>query len=94
MGHFIKLLSTVAMLLIALNASAQERVKVSGTVTDKYEGGPVIGATVTWGDGKGTTTDIEGNYSITVDAGDTIRFMLFLLLFLQLLLFVQLVSSS
>ena len=48
---------------------------MSGTVTDKYEGGPVIGTTVTWGDGKGTTTDLEGNYSITVDAGDTIRFM-------------------
>ena len=58
MGRFIKLLSLVTMLLIVLNASAQERVKVSGTVTDKYEGIPVIGATVTWGDGKGTTTDI------------------------------------
>ena len=75
MGRFIRLISLVTMLLVALDASAQERVKVHGTVTDKYEGIPVIGATVTWGDGKGTTTDIEGNYSITVDAGDTIRFI-------------------
>ena len=75
MRHLIKLITLVTMLLVALDASAQERVKVSGTVTDKYEGIPVIGTTVTWGDGKGTTTDLEGNYSITVDAGDTIRFM-------------------
>ena len=75
MGRFIKLILLVTMLLVALDTSAQERVKVSGTVTDKYEGIPVIGATITCGDGKGTTTDIEGNYSITVDAGNTIRFM-------------------
>ena len=75
MGHFIKLLSCFTMLLFVIEASAQNSVKVSGTVTDKYEGGPVIGATVTWGNGKGTTTDIAGNYSINVEAGDTIRFM-------------------
>ena len=63
------------MLLTALDATAQERVKVSGTVTDKYEGTPIIGATITWGNGKGTTTDMDGNYTIVVDAGDTIRFM-------------------
>ena len=75
MGRFIRLISLITMLLVALDASAQERVKVSGTVTDKYDGTPVIGTTVTWGNGKGTTTDLEGNYSITVDAGDTIRFL-------------------
>lgn len=75
MGHFIKLLSCLTMLLFTIEASAQNSVKVSGTVTDKYEGGPVIGTTVTWGNGKGTTTDTAGNYSITVEAGDTIRFL-------------------
>ena len=44
---------------------------ISGRVTDSYTGAPVIGATV----GYGThilTTDVNGNYSFTVDDGETI----------------------
>ena len=63
------------MLLFAIEASAQNSVKVSGVVTDKYAGDPLIGATVSWGNGKGTTTDTAGCYSITVEAGATVSFM-------------------
>ena len=75
MGRFIKLFSLVTMLLIAFEASAQERVKVSGIVTDKHEGTPLIGATITWGDGQGITTDVDGSYSITVESGAKITFL-------------------
>ena len=75
MGHFIKLLSSLAILLFAIEASAQNSVKVSGVVTDKYAGDPLIGATVSWDNGKGTTTDTAGCYSITVEAGATVSFM-------------------
>ena len=75
MGRFIKLFSLVTMLLMAFEASAQERVKVSGIVTDKHEGTPLIGATITWGDGQGITTDIDGSYSITVESGAKITFL-------------------
>ena len=75
MGRFIKLFSLVTMLLMAFEASAQERVKVSGIVTDKHEGTPVIGATITWGDGQGITTDVDGSYSITVESGAKITFL-------------------
>ena len=63
------------MLLFAIEASAQNSVKVSGVVTDKYAGDPLIGATVSWDNGKGTTTDTAGCYSITVEAGATVSFM-------------------
>ncbi len=75
MGRFIKLFSLVTMLLMAFEASAQERVKVSGIVTDKHEGTPLIGATITWGDGQGITTDVDGSYSITVESGAKITFL-------------------
>ena len=75
MGRFIKLFSLVTMLLMAFEASAQERVKVSGIVTDKHEGTPIIGATITWGDGQGITTDVDGSYSITVESGAKITFL-------------------
>ena len=75
MGHFIKLLSLFAALFITLEASAQNSVKVSGTVTDKQDSSPLPGVTITWGPSKGASTDINGQYSITVDAGATITFI-------------------
>lgn len=56
--------------LIALCATAQ--IKVSGTVTDNT-GEPLIGASVQTGT-TGVTTDIDGNYTITVDPKGTLTF--------------------
>ena len=74
MGHFIKLLSLIAVLFTALDASAQNMVKVSGVVSDKNDATPIIGANVTWGPTMGVSTDVEGRYNITVEEGTTITF--------------------
>ena len=63
------------MLLFAIEASAQNSVKVSGTVTDKLDSTPLPGVTITWGTAKGATTDASGNYNITVDEGATVSFI-------------------
>ena len=61
------------MLLCAfwLTGFAQNAVK--GTVKDKT-GEPLIGVSVTYGSGQGTVTDIDGNFSVNVPAGSTIKF--------------------
>lgn len=63
--------------LLACNVSfllAQERMKVTGTVTDAT-GESLIGATVMEkGTKNGTVTDIDGNYAISVDKGSVLVF--------------------
>ena len=74
MGHTIRLLMFVAMLVVALDASAQNRVKVSGHITDKSTSAPLPGATITWGKAQGTSANIDGYYTINVEEGTTITF--------------------
>ena len=61
------------MLLCAfwLMGFAQNAIK--GTVKDK-SGEPLIGVSVTYGNGQGTVTDIDGNFSVNAPAGSTIKF--------------------
>jgi iron complex outermembrane recepter protein len=55
--------TTAIVLLLAQVVSAQT--KVSGTVTDKESGDPLIGASVTIkGTTEGTTTDLDGNFEL------------------------------
>ncbi len=42
---------------------------VEGLVTDASNGDPLIGASIMYADGKGTSTDIDGNYKLTVPNG-------------------------
>lgn len=52
----------------------QDRITVSGQVTDE-EGEPLVGVTVTvLGENRGTVTDVEGHYTISVKEGDRLRF--------------------
>ena len=52
------------------SAFAQSSFKVSGVITDKESGYPLIGATVIVpGTSTGTGTDAAGNFSLKVDAG-------------------------
>ncbi|MDO4319124.1 MAG: TonB-dependent receptor [Bacteroidales bacterium] len=62
------------MLVLSLPATAQLR--VSGTVTSGDDGEPLIGASVRVVEDKanGVTTDIDGNYIINVQPGQTLRF--------------------
>jgi hypothetical protein len=43
--------------------------KISGKVTDSTNGNPVVGASVTLESGKGTKTDVEGNFFLNVEGG-------------------------
>lgn len=59
------LLFTCVMCLVALGSWAQENVTISGNVTEKETGEPVIGATVMIkGTATGTTTSIDGDYTL------------------------------
>lgn len=57
---------------ITTNQAVQQTKKITGTVTDAM--GPIIGATVkVKGTSNATVTDMDGNYSINVSAGQTIE---------------------
>ena len=61
------------LMLLPLTAFAQN-IKVEGTVTDATNGDPIIGATVKIkGSGTGTVTDLDGNYTIDMKAGQTLE---------------------
>ena len=72
----IKVLFLVAVLSLCISTlSAQNLVKVSGRVTDKETTEAIIGCSVVWGPTSGTTTDIEGRYSLSVAPGTTLSFV-------------------
>ncbi len=63
-----KLLTLLSALFIAISvANAQSLVK--GTVKDEATGETIVGASVTYAPGKGTVTDIDGNFSMEVPNG-------------------------
>lgn len=51
------------------SAFSQSKGEIKGTVKDAATGETIIGAAVLIGAGKGTVTDIDGNYSIKADSG-------------------------
>lgn len=62
---------TIALLLLSLFGAAQEKVSISGTVTDASTGESLIGATVyVTSISRGTTTNLYGFYSFTLPAGE------------------------
>ena len=61
----------------AINATlaiAQNKVKVTGTVTSAEDGLPVIGAAVMTGPENGTITSIDGEYEIFAEPGSYLIF--------------------
>ncbi|RPI44256.1 MAG: SusC/RagA family protein, partial [Bacteroidetes bacterium] len=70
----IRYLAFMLMLLMPAALFAQQRT-ISGTVTDANSGEPLIGVTVViQGTTQGTTTDIDGNYTIQASNGQTLIF--------------------
>ena len=61
------------MLLCMLWLTGFAQSAIKGTVKDK-NGEPLIGVSVTYGNGQGTVTDIDGNFSVNAPAGSTIKF--------------------
>ena len=69
-----KLAFSLLLGAFAVSSWAQQAVTVKGTVKDA-ENNPVIGATVVVkGTTIGTTTDIDGNYTINVNPGQVLEF--------------------
>ena len=46
-----------------------QKTKVQGVITDAVSNESIIGAIITYADGKGTTTDLDGAYNFTLDSG-------------------------
>ena len=63
----------LAMLLCAFWLTGFAQSAIKGTVKDKT-GEPLIGVSVTYGNGQGTVTDIDGNFSVNAPAGSTLKF--------------------
>ncbi|MBN8701996.1 MAG: TonB-dependent receptor [Bacteroidetes bacterium] len=65
---------TIFTILCFITLPAQEgnegKGEVKGTIKDPETGETIIGANVTVADGKGTITDINGNYSLKLDKGE------------------------
>ena len=57
-------------LAIFLSVYASAQTALSGTITDAVTGEALIGATIIYGKGKGTATDIDGNYSFLIQQGE------------------------
>ena len=75
MKRILSNLLTIALLLLsATSLSAQELIKVSGTVTSAEDTLPLIGVSVISGPNSGVTTGIDGTYTISVSAGTKLRF--------------------
>jgi TonB-linked SusC/RagA family outer membrane protein len=80
MEHCRKLrLFRAALVTVCLLASVgfiqAETITVKGTVTSASDGEPLVGVTVqVKGTSNGTTTDFDGNYSITAETGRTLLF--------------------
>ena len=66
-----RLLLAMLLCMLWLTGFAQNAIK--GTVKDKT-GEPLIGVSVTYGNGQGTVTDIDGNFSVNAPAGSTLKF--------------------
>ena len=58
-------------------AQAQNRVKITGTVTSSEDNQPLVGAAVIDSAGNGVITDLDGHYEITADSGSKLVFSCF-----------------
>ncbi|MGM9766218.1 MAG: SusC/RagA family TonB-linked outer membrane protein [Candidatus Cryptobacteroides sp.] len=75
MRKFVFLLAACSTAILNMaGASAQTRVKVTGTVTSAEDGLPVIGAAVMTGPENGTITSIDGDYEILAEPGTYLVF--------------------
>lgn len=70
----INLFLVVFVMLCPFMAIAQDLIKVSGVVTSIEDSEPLIGVSVVSGPMSGTSTGVDGSYSITVPEGTTLTF--------------------
>ena len=64
----LKIVSFIIISLVSIIATSQN-FSISGSVTDGQTGEELIGATVIYGKGKGTSTDLNGKFSFDIQKG-------------------------
>lgn len=70
-----RLMLVVCAITMCFSSLWAETIKVSGTVTSASDGEPLIGVSILQvGTTNGTITDIDGNYTITVEMGAMLKF--------------------
>ncbi|SFS87458.1 TonB-linked outer membrane protein, SusC/RagA family [Porphyromonadaceae bacterium NLAE-zl-C104] len=68
-------MSLILLKPVTLNAGPLQNNTVTGTVVSATDGEPLVGVSIfVKGTSNGTVTDIDGNYSINVNAGQTLVF--------------------
>lgn len=73
--HLFRTALIVICFLAGVSLASAEPLTVTGTVTQASDGEPLIGVSIlVKGTNNGTTTDIDGNYSIKVESGKTLVF--------------------
>lgn len=68
----IRVLSLMLLMFTAGGVAAQNRVTVTGTITSAEDSMPLIGVSIISGPASGTTSSLDGKYSISVDEGTTL----------------------
>ena len=68
----IRVLSLMLLIFTAGGVAAQNRVTVTGTITSAEDSMPLIGVSIISGPASGTTSSLDGKYSISVDEGTTL----------------------
>ncbi|MFW6226489.1 MAG: TonB-dependent receptor plug domain-containing protein [Bacteroidota bacterium] len=70
-----KFFTALVFILLTVSITNAQQRQITGTVTDAADGTPLIGVTVlVKGTTQGTTTDVDGNYSLQVSEGDVLVF--------------------
>ena len=73
--HLFRTALIVICFLTGVSLASAEPLTVTGTVTQASDGEPLIGVSIlVKGTSNGTTTDIDGNYSIKTESGATLVF--------------------
>ena len=70
-------LTVFLMIFFWGQAQAQNRVRITGTVTSSEDNQPLVGAAVIDSAGNGVITDLDGHYEITADSGSKLVFSCF-----------------
>ena len=69
-----KIFALCLMFLLFASTSFAQSMKVTGKITDKADGQPLIGATVlVAGTTTGTSTDLDGSFELTVPTGSQLE---------------------
>ena len=61
---------SILLLIVTLSFTSEAQSILRGKVIDKNTGESLIGATIIYGKGMGTATDVDGNYSISLPSGE------------------------